>query len=462
MEVLITGATGLIGKELGKKLIENGHTLRVLTRDTERALANLPFPAKIYPLGLANEDLNPEALIGVDAVINLSGESIGEGRWNNKRKKELYDSRIFTTRKLVRAIKNVHGSSNFKLKHFISASAIGIYGNRGDEELNEESQLGDDFLAGICKDWEIESDYLQDIGVRVVNPRIGIVLSPHGGALQKMMLPFCLGLGGPIGLGKQWMSWIHLKDLVDIFIHLLENSTLVGPFNACAPRPATNYDFSKTLAESLGRPMVFPVPSLMLKILLGEMSTLVLSSQKVSPQKIIKGGFNFKFPDLASALENLCSPFRGSQKELVAEQWIPKHPSEIFPFFSDEKNLEKLTPTFLNFKVLKKSTPAINEGTLIDYRLNIHGLPIKWRTRIEDWRPGTQFVDTQLKGPYRLWHHTHDFIEFAGGTLMRDRVLYKVPLGLLGDLFAGLKVRSDVTKIFSFRRKIIFDLFYRA
>ncbi len=462
MVILLTGATGLVGKELGKALIKEGHELIVLSQDSSKAKTILPFPAKVFSWGANFEELPKDILNGVEAIIHLAGESIASGRWTKKRKERIYESRILTTRKLVNAVKAAHLKGDLKLKHFISASAIGIYGNRGDELVNEESSLGNDYLASVCKDWEKETLSLNEIGIRVVNPRIGIVLSAQGGALEKMLLPFSLGLGGAIGLGRQWMSWIHLEDLVQLFLFVLKNQEIKGSLNAVAPNPVTNKEFSKVLASSLERPLFFPVPPLMLKVILGEMSTLILAGQRVSSEKALNNGMKFKYPNLYSALKEICTPFQKCQKELLAEQWIPKKPEDIFPFFSDEKNLEKLTPEFLGFKVLQKSTPHIHEGTLIDYRLRVHGIPLRWRTRIEDWKPGHQFVDTQLKGPYQLWHHTHDFIEFAGGTLMRDRVLYRVPFGWLGDLFAGIKIRSDVTKIFNFRRKIIFDLFYRS
>lgn len=171
-------------------------------------------------------------------------------------------------------------------------------------------------------------------------------------------------------------------------------------------------------------------------------------------------GFKFEHPEFVKAIRELCEPLQHGQHEFVSEQWVPKKPEEIFPFFSLETNLERLTPPFLSFKVIGKSTPEIREGTLIDYKLSLHGLPVKWRTRIESWQPERfRFVDTQLKGPYRTWHHTHEFLPLAGGTLIRDRVLYKLPLGFFGDVAAGWKVSGDVGQIFDFRRGIIQTLF---
>lgn len=460
MKILLTGATGLVGKEIGKALVTAGHEVVALTRDTEKAKSELPFPALIVEWRDYNLKLPSDALNGVEAVIHLSGESIASGRWTKARKKLIYDSRIFSTRALVEAIqKNVTEGTN-TVKHFLSTSAIGIYGSRGDEVLVEDSKSRSDFLAQVCVDWEEETVPLKSLGIRVVNPRIGIVLSRQGGALDKMLPLFTTGLGSAIGSGKQWMSWIHHEDLTGLFLHALENQEIAGPINAVAPNPVTNEKFSRALADSLKKWLFFPVPGFVLKVVLGEMSALVLGSQKVSASKALESKYTFKYPKIEDALLEISAPLINGHKEIFTEQWVPKKPDDVFPFFTDEQNLEKLTPKFLNFKVLKKSTPQITQGTLIDYKLGLHGLPISWQTKIENWSPGQRFVDTQLKGPYKLWHHTHDFIPFAGGTLLRDRVIYKIPLGTVGNLALGLKIKSDVSQIFSYRRKIISSIFY--
>lgn len=461
MKILITGATGLIGKELGQVLVTRGHTINVLSRNISNARAELPFPAKIFKWSPADGNIPSEALQDVEVIINLAGESIGAGRWNNKRKKLIYNSRIEGTRKLVDAIKRLSETGNCKVKDFISASAIGIYGNRKDNVLNESSEHGDDYLARVCKDWEKESQALSALNIRVVNPRIGIVLSQYGGALDKLLPLFTNGIGSAVGSGHQWMSWIHHTDLVNLFVHLVENQNVTGAVNAVAPQPVTNAEFSKVLATSLNKWLLPRVPSLMLKVALGEMSALVLDSQKVVAEKALQSGFTYKYPLLKDALKEITTHLQSGHQEYFAEQWVPHSPAEVFPFFCDENNLEKLTPEFLKFKVLRKSTPQIVAGTIIDYRLSLYGLPFYWKTEIKDWEPGIKFVDTQLKGPYKTWHHTHEFIPFAGGTLLRDRVLYRLPMGMLGNLVAGLKVKLDVMKIFSFRREFISKLFYK-
>jgi uncharacterized protein (TIGR01777 family) len=460
MKILLTGATGLVGKEIGKALVTSGHEVVALTRDAHKAKSELPFPALIVEWRDYNEKLPSDALKGVEAVIHLAGESIAGGRWNKSRKKLIYDSRILSTRSLVEAIQNQVMEETNTVKHFISTSAIGIYGSRGDEILIEDSKFGSDFLAKVCVDWEKETVPLKSLGIRVVNPRIGIVLSRQGGALDKMLPLFTTGLGSAIGSGNQWMSWIHHEDLTGLFLHALENQEISGPINAVAPNPVTNKEFSRALANSLKKWLFFPVPGFVLQVVLGEMSALVLGSQMVSANKAIESHYKFKYPTIDEALIEISSPLVNGHREIFTEQWVPKKPDDVFPFFTDEQNLEKLTPKFLNFKVLKKSTPQITQGTLIDYKLGLHGVPISWQTKIENWTPGQKFVDTQLKGPYKLWHHTHEFIDFAGGTLLRDRVIYKIPFGTLGNLALGLKIKSDVSQIFSYRRKIISSIFY--
>jgi len=457
MRILITGGTGMIGKELGKTLSAQGHELIILTRNTEKAKAVLPYPAKI--MTYTNSAIPDEAFEGVEAIYNLAGENIGAKRWSSERKKKLHASRINMTQNLVKGVKRQLENNKKSLTKFISVSAIGIYGDRHDELLTEESSSDNDFLAQICKDWEKESQILTQDNIQVINPRIGIVLSSQGGALQRLLPLFTSGIGSAVGSGKQWMSWIHIQDLVSLLVHLL-NSHIRGAVNAVAPHPVTNLEFSKTLAKKLNKPLFPKVPGLPLKLALGEISTLVLSSQRVSSQKIQNDGFIFEYPQLEAAIDKITGPMKNGEEEFFTEQWIPKKPEEVFEFFSDEHNLEKITPSFLGFKVLQSSTDKIKENTIIDYRLSLYGIPVKWKTKIEEWKPPHQFVDNQLRGPYKSWKHTHELIPFAGGTLLRDRVLYKLPLGSIGKLVALRKVSSDVTKIFEFRREYIAREFY--
>ena len=300
MKILMTGSTGLVGKELGKLLTKEGHSLVVLVRNPKKAKLELPFHAEIHKWD-AEKDIPPEeALAGVEAVIHLAGESIANGRWSEKRKKKIYESRILGTRNLVSAIQK-----SKSVKSLISASAIGIYGDTGSALINEDHPHGNDFLSTVCQDWEKETAVLSP-DKRVINFRIGVVLAAQGGALEKLIPLFSLGLGGVIGKGDQWMSWIHLHDLVNAIHFALINQQMRGPFNAVAPTPVTNRIFSIILAQSLGKKLFLPVPTLAMKVALGEMSTIVLSSQNVDSQKLISEGYKFMFSDLRDALRDIC------------------------------------------------------------------------------------------------------------------------------------------------------------
>ncbi len=467
--ILVTGATGLIGRALVLRLLEDGHEVRVLSRDANRAALTLGLPVQCFSWANMKTELPPrEALEGSDIIIHLAGESVGEGRWTTDRKKEMADSRVLSTRNLVEGIKKVGKSP----QAFILGSAIGVYGNRGNEELDESSSSGvagssgSAFLTQVCLDWEKELSPLSGLGVPASVVRTGIVLARDSGALAKLLPIFQAGLGGKTGSGQQWMSWIHLRDIVGIFSHLvrerLAGRDVSGIFNGTAPTPETNAAFSKTLGAALGKPAILPAPGTALQVGLGEMADLVLTGQKVLPRRTVASGYKFEFPTLKAALEDLCGGRRKGADVLEAVQWVPFPVEKVFSFFCDEKNLERLTPPFLSFNVLGKSTDEIQEGTLIDYRLKLHGLPMKWRTRIEKWKPNEAFVDRQLSGPYARWEHTHGFRPLRGGTLMTDEVLYRLPMGMLGKGVAGGYVRGDVMKIFDYRREIIRKLFPAA
>lgn len=295
MKILISGGTGLIGKELTKQLKNDGHEVVLLSRTS----------------GTGKVEWNPEqgkfdaSLIkGFDAVVNLAGESIAgdnpiQGRWTASRKEKILNSRIKATKLLSEAILNSENTP----KVFVSASAIGFYGDRSDEKLTEESSNGKGFLAEVCNAWEKESQITKD-KTRLVNARIGIVLSKDGGALASMLPPFKVGVGGILGNGKQYMSWISIEDAARSIIHCITNENVSGIINIVSPNPVTNFDFTKILGNVIKRPTIFPVPTFGIKILFGEMGEeLLLSSGRVIPQKLIDTGFKFKFEHLANALK---------------------------------------------------------------------------------------------------------------------------------------------------------------
>lgn len=454
MRVLMTGATGLIGKETGKRLIEAGHSLTVLARDENSSRKQLPFPAKIFKWDIG-QPVPHAALKGVEGIIHLAGEPIANGRWTPEQKKKIHDSRVKGTRELVSAVL----ATNTRLEVFVLGSATGFYGNSGDTQVDESAPKGKGFLSDVVQDWEAQVEPLEAQGIRVAKVRTSVVFSRQGGALDKILPLFERGVGGQLGSGQQWMPWIHIDDISRLFVFALEHENAKGILNGAAPEPIRNERFTKVLAKALGKSVFLPVPEVALKLALGEMSATILDSQRVEPKRTLEVGFEFHYPTLTQAIEEVVTPLRGGQHEIFSEQWLPLKPEELFPFYCDEHNLEELTPPFLKFNVVGKSTAEMEEGTLIDYKLSLHGLPFKWRTRIENWSPGKRFIDTQLSGPYSKWYHVHDFIPFAGGTLVRDRVTYKLPLGFLGDSFAGWKVTNDVKKIFDYRREVIDEKF---
>ncbi|MCK4840921.1 MAG: TIGR01777 family oxidoreductase [Methylococcales bacterium] len=296
MKILMTGGTGFIGKELCHFLLGKNHQLTVLSRNPVKvpSLCGESVTAIRSIEQLAASD-------SFDAIINLAGEGITDARWSKIRKQQLLDSRINTTKQLIAYIKK----ADHKPEVLISGSAVGYYGNSGSRKLNEKSHPHDNFSHQLCAQWEAVALEAKKSGVRVCIIRTGLVIGNDGGFLKRMLLPFKLGLGGPIGNGKQWMSWIHRTDYIAIIEKLLESVTLQGVFNATAPEPVTNIEFSKTLGQALNRPAFIAIPALPLKILLGEMAELLLDGQRAIPVRIEQTGFKFQFKTLSKALDDV-------------------------------------------------------------------------------------------------------------------------------------------------------------
>lgn len=301
MKILITGATGFLGRPLVNALLEQGHNILIVSRSSRKKLQeSKEGRVRHITWNPQDEKTVLTEVDGVDAVINLAGEPIVQ-RWTEKRKDKILKSRIQTTRIIHQSVKE----ATVKPKVLINASAIGYYGPRGNEALAEEAAPGSGFLAQVCQAWEAHAIRVEDFNVRVVRLRIGIVLDQESGALKKMLPPFNMGLGGWFGSGNQWFSWIHREDLIHLILFCLDHEPIKGAVNAVSPMPVTNKAFSLVLAQVLKRPCLFPVPAFLLKLLLGELSEMILTGQRVIPKKAQEEGFTYQYPEIRRALEEI-------------------------------------------------------------------------------------------------------------------------------------------------------------
>jgi uncharacterized protein (TIGR01777 family) len=298
MKILVTGSTGLVGSMLVPSLKAKGHEVIRLVRSEPKDNAT-----QIY-WNPAKGTLSADALEGLDGVVHLAGDNLAEGRWTDEKKQSIRESRVKGTTLLSETLAKLER----KPEVLVSASAIGFYGSRGDEILNEKSASGDDFLAEVCREWELSAQAAAQSGVRVVHLRFGVILSGKGGALKKMLFPFRMGVGGKLGDGKQYMSWIAIDDAVRAIEHALTDNSLRGAVNTVAPWPVTNYEFTKAMGRALSRPTIFPVPAFAARLAFGEMAdATLLASQRVEPARLKETGFVFKYPELEGALQHVLS-----------------------------------------------------------------------------------------------------------------------------------------------------------
>ena len=293
-KVIITGGTGLVGKRLSELLKQHGYKVNILCRN--------PKKTDEYKWNVEEGYMDESAFEGTEIIVHLAGAGVADHRWTDSRKKEIIDSRVASTRLLFKYLsKKTHA-----IKSFISASAVGYYGDRKNELLTEDDSAGTGFLAEVCRLWEQEADTIGTLNIPVSKIRIGIVLSKDGGALPKLDFPVKFGIGAYIGNGKQYVPWIHIDDLCNMFIHLIHHPEANGIYNACAPDIKTNREMSATIAQVLRRPFIpFPAPAFVIKTVMGEMATMLLMSNNCSSKKIIDTGFDFQYPTLNLALENI-------------------------------------------------------------------------------------------------------------------------------------------------------------
>lgn len=487
-KILITGGTGFIGRPLCVELTKHGHELTLVSRHPEKIQKEWGLPSRFVAWDMEHEPC-PISLEPFDVIINLAGESIGEGRWTEERKKRIYESRVNSTRALGKAL----AARQAPLPLLISASAIGYYpyseikiqternaaGDRnlakahtekdgsGDRNLakayTEKDGPGDHFLAQVCRDWEAEVIACPQVK-RELRLRFAMVLGDGGGALQKILTPTLWGGGTIFGSGQQYMSWIHREDLIAVIQQAFDDERYAGAINCATPHPCTQETFQRTLGEVVRRPTLLRVPKTVIRAGLGEMADLVLESQRVLPERLQRLDYSYKYPDLQSALREATNvhPYKDGEvvcHRLSTAQFIPRPLPDVFAFFSKPENLERITPPLLNFHIKKSSSEEVEDGTRIAYKLKVRGVPLHWETLIKEWQNEKSFVDIQEKGPYSIWHHRHEFFPVPGGTLMTDEVHYRLPLGFLGDAVGAPLVRRDVRKIFDFRRQAIGEFF---
>jgi uncharacterized protein len=298
VKVLVTGATGFIGLPLLRALQDHGNETSALTREPAASRDKAPG-TDMFAWQAASEVAPAQALAGADAVVNLAGESV-EGRWHDRQKKAIRDSRVHGTRNLIEGLE----SASPRPKVLVSASAIGYYGDRGEEQLNEDSPPGAGYLAEVCRDWEQAAQQAEQLGVRVVRLRFGIVLGPGGGAMKQLLRIYRLGLGGPIGSGRQWWAWVHRDDVIGVILHAIE-SDVSGALNVAAPHPTRQAEFAKTLGRVVGRPAILPAPAFAIKAALGGFSQELLFSRHPEPRRTTASGYVFRFPELEPALTDI-------------------------------------------------------------------------------------------------------------------------------------------------------------
>lgn len=474
MHVLVTGATGFIGRALCLRLARDGHQVTAWVRDRERARGVLGPDCAL--IETHDDDAMARAATTVDAIINLAGEPLMGGRWTKQRKARLRESRLGPTRAMVGLVRDAarHGRAPV----LISTSAVGYYGSRGDELLDEGADQGEGFAAELCAAWEAEALEAADV-TRVVIARIGIVLGREGGALANLLPLSRALLGGPIAGGAQWTPWIHLDDVVEAFVHLLATPAISGPVNLVGPDPVRQRAFATAIGRAVGRPAVLPTPRFALRLVLGEAAFVLVMSQRAVPSVLLATGFAFRFPDLDAALQDLTGApgiairrlrpdeapvsdyvrARRPRYVLVARTEVAAPLAEVFPFFASAENLQLLTPPAMAFEIATPRPIEMADRTEIDYRLKILGVPARWKTVIERWitpRHGeAMFVDAQHRGPYRAWWHEHRFRARGNRTVMEDVVYYAPPFGVLGALANRLVVAAQLRRIFGFRTAAI-------
>jgi uncharacterized protein (TIGR01777 family) len=470
MRVLITGATGFVGRALSLRLVRDGHAVTAWVRSVERARALLG--AEVALVEEHGDGALATAVAGADAVINLAGEPVA-GRWSGRKRARIIESRVAFTNRLVDAMAGLAQRPGV----LISASAVGYYGDRGDDAIDETSEPGEGFLAEVCVAWEQAARRAKALGVRVLRARFGVVMGLGGGFLGEVLPLFRKGLGATLGSGQQFVPWIHLEDLVDVLARALAEPRYTGALDVVAPQAVRMSELVQALAAALGKRAWMKVPAAALRLALGEAATFVLNSQRLDGARLRALGFEHRFPTIAVAFTDLTgrasavdiarlpaagpAPMDGRYLRerppsyLLRSRVVIGSPiDQVFAFFSRPQNLGVITPAAMAFRI-RSAPEEVVEGAIIDYSLRVAGAKLKWRTTIDHWSPGRCFVDAQSRGPYRSWWHEHHFTAQGTTTVMEDRVYFAPPLGPLGRLAQRLFVGPQLREVFGYRSQAI-------
>mgnify|MGYP004002414365 FL=1 len=446
MRIVITGGTGLIGTALATKLSSDNDEVVLLSRKPE-SVKHLPRQVRAVGWDGKTQGEWSKELEGADAVINLAGASIAgdnplKMRWTPARKTEILNSRLDAGKVIGEAIRNAKN----KPKVLIQAAAVGFYGPQAANEMREDAPAGRDFLAEVCREWEDSTKAVEAMTRRVVI-RTGLVLSPEGGIFSFLKLPFMLFAGGPIGSGKQYMPWIHIDDLVNAILFLIEEKTAKGIFNLTAPELVTNTIFGQALGKSIKRPALIPVPGFVLKLALGEAATLALDGQRAVSDKLQRAGYGFKFGELGDALADLAKPMRRFTRSFE----VPASKKAVSEFHHDTKVLKQLTP--LPVIVQFKNVEKLAEGSVAEFVLWVGPIPVRWQATHEDVDPAEGFVDVQTEGPFLTWVHRHSFVAIDEKlTRVIDHLDIRLGKGLFNGLISwGMWVTLPI--LFAFRAR---------
>lgn len=478
LRILLTGATGLVGRALAHRLARDGHEVTAWVRDVEVARATLGADVDLLHEGDVPGLV--DAMAQVDAVVNLAGSPIAR-RWTRRALREIRASRVGVTKRLVVAMRQAERAPPV----LVQASAIGIYGDAGARPVDEQTPSGHGLLARLCEDWEAAGTAASELGVRVAVLRIGLVLDRSGGVLAPLLPSFSAGLGAVVGPGDQWVSFIHLHDLVEMIATAIVDERWRGAINAVTPHPVPQREFAAAIGAALGPPVRLRVPSFALGIGLGRAARILTDSQRVVPRRAQMLGFPYRFPLVDDAMRAAIDQYggtveirpvvagergpdveglRGASPAYVLEQRtrIAAPLEEVFAFFNRAENLGAMTPPGLGFRIRSELPDSMFAGMEIRYRISLGPLPMAWRSRIDACEPPHCFVDTQLSGPYRTWVHEHVFERDGEGTKMTDRVWYSPPFGPLGRLANRLFIAPMLRRIFGYRRSVIDLRFGRA